>query len=92
MDATQRTGVGSILGGVSTCGLITIMFITTTHYAPAAALVPAVGAISGLCVAGLGTGIYTGRVELPGGPPSLRAIALIALLAVSGFALGVLLA
>jgi hypothetical protein len=92
MDATQRTGVGSILGGVSTCVIIVLLFTTTTHYAPPAGLVPAAGAISGLCLAGLGTGIYTGRVELLRGSPSLQAIALIVLLAVGGFALGVLLA
>jgi hypothetical protein len=92
MDATQRTGVGSILGGVSTCIIILFLFTSTTHYAPTAGLVPAAGAISGLCLAGLGTGLYTDRVELLRGSPSLRAIALIVLFAVGGFALGVLLA
>jgi hypothetical protein len=91
MDATQRIGSGILLG-ISICIIIVAVYTTTIHLASYGVLVPAVGAISGLCLAGIGAGIYSGRVEITCGTPSLRAIALIALLAVGAFALGVLLA
>jgi hypothetical protein len=65
---------------------------TTAYSAPYSFLIPAAGIIGGLCLAGMGAGIYTGRVETTSGTASKRATALIAIIAVVAFIIGVLLA
>jgi hypothetical protein len=92
MDANQRTGAGIILMGVSAL-VMTVPISTTTSYpVPFSFLMPVAGIIAAISLTGMGVGIYTGRFETTSGTASKQSTALIVIIAVVAFAIGVLVA
>lgn len=92
MNSNQRTGAAIILMGISVLIIAVPTSTTTAYQPPFSFLVPAAQFIMGLCLVGIGAGTYIGRFETTSGTASKRATALIVIIAIVAFAIGVLLA